>query len=92
MEKSKLNEKNSYVSEKYPLESEQPMTTNPINKEKKCTKKKKIIIIISILVILIITIIIIPILMKLNCCITPILPEETAEFTTIEKNEEVVID
>ena len=92
MEKSKLNEKNSYVSEKYPLESEQPMTTNPTNKEKKCTKKKKIIIIISILVILIITIIIIPILMKLNCCITPILPEETAEFTTIEKNEEVVID
>ncbi len=41
MEKSKLNEKNSYVSEKYPLESEQPMTTNPTNKEKKCTKKKK---------------------------------------------------
>ena len=30
--------------------------------------------------------------MKLNCCITPILPEETTEFTTIEKNEEVVID
>ena len=44
MEKSKLNEKNSYVSEKYPLESEQPMTTNPTNKEKKCTKKKKLLL------------------------------------------------
>ena len=31
-------------------------------------------------------------LIKLNCCITLILPEETTEFTTIEKNEEVVID
>ena len=30
--------------------------------------------------------------MKLNCCITPILPEETAEFTSIEINEENVID
>ncbi len=31
-------------------------------------------------------------LIKLNCCITLILPEETTEFTTIEINEENVID
>ena len=41
MEKSKLNEKNSYVSEKYPLESEQPMTTKQNINEEKCSKKKK---------------------------------------------------
>ncbi len=92
MEKSKLNEKNSYVSEKYPLESEQPMTTKSNINEEKCSKKKKMIIIFSIFFILILTILIVFLLYKRFYSNNPIITQEITEFTSDEINEENVID